>query len=233
MRAANGTGIVSSAILESDDVDEIDLEWLGGSVDQVQSNYFGKGNTTSYDRVEYHDVSETQSTSHNYTILWTANATTWYIDGAAMRTLEYDQAVSGKNYPQTPMKVKLGIWAGGDSGNDEGTIEWAGGETDYGQAPFTMVVEKVEINNWNPAQSYIYSDTSGDWASIKLDNSTISTAATGSNSSEASPTTTGMSLTASASALKQAAESSSSVSSIDRPRVWLGVVAGICMMTWL
>ena len=29
LRAAKGTGIVSSAILESDDLDEIDWEWLG------------------------------------------------------------------------------------------------------------------------------------------------------------------------------------------------------------
>jgi hypothetical protein len=47
VKAATGTGIVSCVILESDDLDEIDWEWLGGDVDQVQTNYFGKGNTTS------------------------------------------------------------------------------------------------------------------------------------------------------------------------------------------
>jgi len=44
MRAAPGTGIVSSAILQSDDLDEIDWEWIGGSSTKAQSNYFGKGN---------------------------------------------------------------------------------------------------------------------------------------------------------------------------------------------
>lgn len=44
LKAAPGTGIVSSAILESDDLDELDWEWLGGSdyVSKVQTNYFGK-----------------------------------------------------------------------------------------------------------------------------------------------------------------------------------------------
>lgn len=46
MKTASGTGIVSCAILESDDLDEIDWEWLGGTADQVETNYFGKGNTT-------------------------------------------------------------------------------------------------------------------------------------------------------------------------------------------
>lgn len=46
MKVAPGTGIVSCAILESDDLDEIDWEWLGGTADQVETNYFGKGNTT-------------------------------------------------------------------------------------------------------------------------------------------------------------------------------------------
>lgn len=38
MQAAPGTGIVSSLVLESDDLDEIDLEWLGGDTTQVETN---------------------------------------------------------------------------------------------------------------------------------------------------------------------------------------------------
>ena len=44
LKAAPGTGIVSSAILQSDDLDELDWEWLGGTeyASKVQTNYFGK-----------------------------------------------------------------------------------------------------------------------------------------------------------------------------------------------
>jgi beta-glucanase (GH16 family) len=71
-----------------------------------------------------------------------------------VRTLDYAAAVDGTNFPQTPMRIKIGIWAGGDPNNAEGTIEWAGGETDYTDGPFTMYVESVNILNYNPAQSY-------------------------------------------------------------------------------
>jgi len=67
------------------------------------------------------------------------------------------------------MNVRIGIWAGGDPNNAEGTIEWAGGETDYSAAPFTMVVEKVEVRNQNPGSSYQYGDLSGSFESIVVD----------------------------------------------------------------
>lgn len=161
-------------------IDFRDWEWLGGSPNEVQSNYFGKGNETSYDRAVTSAVTSSQSTSHNYTIYWTQASCEWYIDGELTRTLNYADALSGENYPQTPMRVKLGIWAGGDSDNSEGTIEWAGGETDYDDAPFTMTVESVKIENFNPGASYTYGDQTGDWSSIDIEESDNSTSTTAS-----------------------------------------------------
>lgn len=247
MRAAPGTGIVSSAILESDDLDEIDWEWLGGSADEVQTNYFGKGNTTSYDRSATYDVSDAQSTSHNYTVVWTSSSTTWIIDGTTVRTLNYDDALSGKNYPQTPMNVRVGIWAGGDSSNSEGTIEWAGGETDYDDGPFTMYVEKIEVTNYNPGSSYTYGDTSGDFDSIVInkDDGTSSTSgssatatktsssSSNSSNSNGASTATGTSMwwTASASAVKAAAQASGAVVKM-RANVWQYATITALWMLW-
>ncbi|KAF7155593.1 hypothetical protein CNMCM5623_008135 [Aspergillus felis] len=173
MRAANGTGIVSSIVMESDDLDEVD--W-------IETNYFGKGNTTSYDRAIWETVSTPQDEFHTYKVVWTAAAITWYIDGTSVRTLEYADALDGKNYPQTPMVVKLGIWAGGDPSNGEGTIEWAGGETDYDDVPFTMYVKSVNIINYNPAASYNYTDQTGSYTSIVASNSTTGSGIHSSNS---------------------------------------------------
>lgn len=39
LQAAPGAGIVSSFVLQSDTLDEIDWEWLGADPDEVQSNY--------------------------------------------------------------------------------------------------------------------------------------------------------------------------------------------------
>ncbi|KAH7380787.1 concanavalin A-like lectin/glucanase domain-containing protein [Pyrenochaeta sp. MPI-SDFR-AT-0127] len=192
MRSAAGTGIVSSAILQSSDLDEVDWEWLGGNTKQVQTNYFGKGNTTSYDRAVWSPVTDPQTVTRNYTILWTSSATTWYIDGTLIRTLAYADALGGKNYPQTPMNVRIGSWSGGDPANDEGTIEWSGGETNYNDAPFTMYLEKVEVVNDTPASSYTYGDMSGSYESIEVDgkDGATDTKSSSGSSSSATPTST-------------------------------------------
>lgn len=187
MKAAPGTGIVSSAILESDDLDEIDWEWLGGTATEVETNYFGKGNTSTYDRETYVQMADSQADFHNYTIVWTKDTTTWMIDGESVRTLAYADANGGSNYPQTPMRVKLGIWAGGDPSNPEGTIQWAGGETDYNDGPFTAYIQSVSITNYNPANSYTYGDLTGSYESIELGNTDVNTTtSSGSTGTDAS-----------------------------------------------
>lgn len=212
MKAAPGTGIVSSAVLESDDLDEIDWEWIGGVDDQVQTNYFGKGNTTVYDRGGTTNVSAVQAVSHNYTIDWTAERTVWYVDGTAIRTLLYADALAGQNYPQTPMRVKIGIWAGGDPDNSAGTIEWAGGQTDYADGPFTMTVQNVTVYNDNPAGSYVYGDQTGSYTSIDIDaaNVTESAASSDADSNTTATSSTGKSSTATSTGKSSTATSTSS-----------------------
>jgi len=145
MQASPGTGIVSSIVLESDDLDEIDWEWLGGNDTSVETNYFGKGNTSSYDRAYYYAVDSPTTEMHTYTIDWTKDAVKWSIDGQVVRTLEYSDANGGVDFPQTPLRVKLGNWCGGCSAAGEGTVEWAGGNTTFEDAPYLMYVESVKV----------------------------------------------------------------------------------------
>ncbi|KAL4976991.1 concanavalin A-like lectin/glucanase domain-containing protein [Aspergillus desertorum] len=172
MKAAPGVGIVSSIVIESDVLDEIDWEVIGGDTTQVQTNYFGKGDTSSYDRGTFEAVATPQEIFHTYTVTWSPDAISWIIDGNTVRTLNYADAKGGSRFPQTPARLRLGIWAGGDSGNAPGTIEWAGGQTDYSAGPFTMYVKSVYIENTYPGSEYTYSDNSGNWQSIKVDDST-------------------------------------------------------------
>ena len=190
MKASPGTGIVSSVVLESDVLDEIDWEWLGGDTKQVQTNFFGKGNTTTYDRGGFSDVSSPQDTFHTYTVDWTSERIQWIINGNVVRTLTYDDptTLGGKNYPQTPMRVKLGSWCGGCS-SSEGTVQWAGGKTSFDNAPYVMYIQSVDITNYNPAEAYEYSDKTGSYQSIKLINDGSSSSPSGgSGSSSASAT---------------------------------------------
>lgn len=87
---------------------------------EAQSNYFGKGNTETYDRGAIHPV-DSQGQFHTYGLDWTAEKLDWLIDGVVIRTLT-PAMVKGDFYPQTPMAARIGSWAGGDSGNEQGVI---------------------------------------------------------------------------------------------------------------
>ncbi|KAJ5545394.1 Concanavalin A-like lectin/glucanase subgroup [Penicillium sp. DV-2018c] len=196
MKTSAGQGIVSSAFLQSDDLDEIDWEALGTTTDKIETNYFGKGDTTTYDRQTWPAVSDLHNTFHTYGIKWTKESVVWLIDGAPVRTLNYNDAQGGSRFPQTPMNVHIGIWAGGAPTNPPGTIEWAGGLTDYSKGPYSMYIKSIDIKNYSPAKSYLWTDRSGSSDSIKLygsdavESSTTATSdATASFSTKASATT--------------------------------------------
>jgi beta-glucanase (GH16 family) len=113
-------------------------------------------------------VSDPQNQWHTYSVNWTSAAITYLVDNVPVRTLKYEDAKGGTRFPQTPMRLRLGIWAGGDPSVGQGTIEWAGGLTDYSKAPFTMYVDSTTVTNYSPADKYHYNDNSGDWKSIKV-----------------------------------------------------------------
>lgn len=171
MKAAPGAGIVSSVVLQSDTLDEIDWEWLGAANDEVQSNYFGQGQTTSYDRAAVHAADDSQNDFHTYTIDWTNERIVWQINGETVRVLEEGDAHG--QFPQSPCQFKLGAWSGGDPGNPEGTIGWSRGPTDYTQGPFTMVVQSASVIDYSTGDKYSYGDRTGTWGSIVAENGEI------------------------------------------------------------
>lgn len=186
VRAARGNGIVTSFVLQSDDLDEIDWEWLGGDNAQVQTNYFSKGCTEVYDRGGFSPVSDPINTFHTYTIKWTPEQLDWIIDGAVVRTLKNTGVAGCSGYPQSPMQIKLGTWVAGRKDAPQGTIEWAGGLPDWNTAPFDGYYQSIRIQDFMGAQGateateYQYSDRSGTWQSIKVIN----------DGSESKPSTT-------------------------------------------
>ena len=191
LKSAPGTGIVSSFVMESDDLDEIDWELLGSQPDQVQTNYFGKGQTGSYDRGST-TANPNGGTAYNtYTVDWSSSQIVWQINGNTVRTLLPENA--NGQYPQTPMQLKLGAWAGGDSSNKPGVIAWAGGNTDYSQGPFSMYIKSVTATDYSTGKSYQYSGTDGTWQQVKSNGGSVSGGSThvdASSSSTASTTST-------------------------------------------
>ncbi|KAF3013312.1 hypothetical protein E8E14_011006 [Neopestalotiopsis sp. 37M] len=168
MKAANGTGIISSIVYGSDDLDEVDWEFRGVDTNIAQSNYYGKGVTNSTSGASHTVSGNIQSEWHNYTNVWTKDKLEWWIDGTLARTLLPAAANDSRNYPQTPMKLSMGIWAGGDSSQAAGTIEWAGGATDYDAGPYTMYVKSARVEDYSSGKEYVYGDRTGDYTSITI-----------------------------------------------------------------
>ncbi|ODQ66729.1 hypothetical protein NADFUDRAFT_46113 [Nadsonia fulvescens var. elongata DSM 6958] len=164
VKAAPGVGIVSSFVLQSDTLDEIDIEWIGGDTTEFQTNWFSKGDTTTYDRGTFIGVHEPQTVWHNYTIDWTPDSLTWYLDGAVVRQLLPN---NGQGYPQSPMNIRIGSWAGGDPSNPPGTIQWAGGLTDYTKGPFDFSIKNLLVMDYSTGTEYKYTDNSGNMDSIE------------------------------------------------------------------
>ncbi|KAL2150804.1 hypothetical protein VTH82DRAFT_7367 [Thermothelomyces myriococcoides] len=206
VRAARGTGIVTSFVLQSDDLDEIDWEWLGADNTQVQTNYFSKGCTETYDRGGYSPVADPIGQFHTYTIKWTPEQLDWIIDGNVVRTLRNEGLEGCAGYPQTPMQIKLGTWVAGRKDAPQGTIDWAGGLTNFEEAPFDGYYQSLHIVDYmggrgaKEATEYQYTDRSGTWQSIKVvnngeesdddddDNTTTTTTTTSSKTSATSTT---------------------------------------------
>lgn len=201
-------------------------EGVGGYTDRIETNYFGKGDTTTYDRETWVNLDTPQETFHTYTVDWTKDSMTWLIDGNSVRTVKYAEAKDGSRYPQTPMKLRLGIWAGGDPDNGQGTIEWAGGETDYTQAPFSMYVKSVTVTNYNPADTYEWTDTSGSYQSIKASNGTSSDSSSSSTSGDSSSTSTSGSSTSTATGASASTTSDSSSAATSTSDSTTGAGAG-------
>ena len=180
LKAAPGAGIVSSFVMQSDDLDEIDWEFLGAEPDQVQTNFFGKGVTGSYDRGQTLTDTGSQDDFKTYTIEWNAEQIVWQIDGHTVRTLVPSDFPG--QYPQTPMQIKFGSWSAGDpSTNPPGTVNWAEGPTDYSQGPFTMQVRSISVQDYSTGSEYRYGDQSGRWQSIVAVGGSVNSAGTGSD----------------------------------------------------
>ncbi|KAJ5462269.1 Concanavalin A-like lectin/glucanases superfamily [Penicillium desertorum] len=170
VKMAKGAGIISSVILQSDDLDEIDWEWVGYNTRGVQSDFFGKGNTTTSDRGGYHAVSNADTEFHNYTSYWDKDRLEWWIDGDLVRTVNYSEplTVYGKNYPQTPCQVKVSNWPVGIKGQSQGNLDWGGGLVDWSDVPFTMTVSKIRVQDFSSGKEYKYTGHTGTYDSIEV-----------------------------------------------------------------
>ncbi|KAL6940466.1 hypothetical protein ACO0QE_004367 [Hanseniaspora vineae] len=148
LKTARSRGVVTSIVLFSSVHDEIDFEFLGGDLHNAQTNYYHQGELI-HTRMKLARVSsDTYENYHMYEIDWNENRIIWLIDGKPFRTLTkeetWDPVENIYKYPQTPMKLHIAVWPGGDAQNHPGTVAWAGGLIDWDNAP--DITEKGEFD---------------------------------------------------------------------------------------
>lgn len=125
------------------------------------------------------DLSDTYQNFHDYEIQWTPDQVVWLVDGKVGRTLKksdtWNATTNQFDFPQTPARVQLSIWPGGNATNSEYTIEWAGGEIDwnsedirnYGYDFATFSEVSIECFNassapgTNKGKGYYYNNAAG------------------------------------------------------------------------
>ncbi|KAM3432566.1 hypothetical protein NHJ13734_006810 [Beauveria thailandica] len=179
MQAAPGKGVITSIVLLSDDLDEIDLETVGSDTGRIQSNTFSRGDSTRHDLLGYLPVADTTrggggGGGHTYTVDWTTERIEFAVDGVVRRTLR--RADIPDRYPESPMRVKLGAWVAGYDGNAPGTIEWAGGVADFAKGAAEAVFKRVVVTDYaggsaatdRDVKEYSYGDRSGSSKSIRI-----------------------------------------------------------------
>ncbi|RYP17213.1 hypothetical protein DL765_004669 [Monosporascus sp. GIB2] len=167
MKIAPGQGIVSSAVLWSDVQDEIDWEFTGNQHGEkpfpppdgqwtIETNIFSHGKmwngATTYQKEAYKPTEQ----FHTYSVEWDENHINWYVDNRLARSISAGDTPQGFVFPSSPMKLQFGLWGGGDPDNSDWTVQWAGGEIDFNELPYTACVKSVNITNRYPACQYRY-----------------------------------------------------------------------------
>ncbi|KAI9295465.1 hypothetical protein K502DRAFT_280493, partial [Neoconidiobolus thromboides FSU 785] len=129
IKSARVGGVVSAFNLISKDGDEVDFEWVGHKETSVQTNYYYKG-ILDYSKGQFYDcTSNTHYNYHTYTINWTRDFISFYVDNVMIRKITkestYNPSTKSYNFPTSPVQVQFMLWDGG--AGSPGTRDWAGG----------------------------------------------------------------------------------------------------------
>lgn len=185
MKTSHLQGVITNFILMSDVKDEIDYEFVGNDLDHAQTNYYFQG-YTDYTKMKKGDVDNSFESYHDYEVDWSEDKIDWIIDGETVRTVKkddtYNETTKNYDFPQTPSRIQIALWPGGDKSQGKGTIEWAGGEIDWDaddikkQGYYYAALKSVEVECYdkpsgakgNGTKAYVYNDKTGKKDNVEL-----------------------------------------------------------------
>ncbi|KAG8216933.1 glycoside hydrolase family 16 protein [Butyriboletus roseoflavus] len=136
LKTGRWAGVVTAFITMSSIKDEIDWEFPGNTTTQGQTNYFWQADIPSVTNgVTETGLTDTYATWHDYTIDWTPDSLTFLVDGNITRTILAADTINNvtgvSQFPNTPSRIQLSLWAAGVSSEPEGTVIWGGGLIDW------------------------------------------------------------------------------------------------------
>lgn len=164
MKASHDSGVVTAFVLFSSVQDEIDVEWVGADLETVQTNFYWEA-VLNYTNSYNITTTNNYKNYHVYEVDWHEEYMTWSVNGEVGRTLykneTYNSTTGKYQYPQTPSRIQISLWPGGNSTNEEGTIEWAGGEIDWDSSDiedygyYYAVIQSVNITCYDPPSGIV------------------------------------------------------------------------------
>ena len=123
MKAGNAKSISSEISFlasgtrrDGTEADLFTLGWDDGEGDEFETFSTSGGSGNSTDQWETHDVKSPQTEYHNYTIDWTKDKLTFYVDGRVLRVVPSTDSAEFPNFP-----VRIAITHSDDGNPDYGT----------------------------------------------------------------------------------------------------------------
>jgi beta-glucanase (GH16 family) len=145
IRAIPYPSAITTLITMSQRKDEIDWELVGAHPTIAETNVFYKG-ITEYDiHSSKVNVPNGIQNSHYYTIDWTSQKISWFLDGGHARTVYRHNSTSpltppGERwFPSTPSQIQISVW-------DAGGSDWSGGPIPWGtKTRLSAMYEYIDI----------------------------------------------------------------------------------------
>lgn len=116
LKAPLKSSVVTAIQLFSNQQDELDFELVArrNTFNKVETNWYSKGNASYNVNLIVHTLNTDMNQDHVYTIIWTSESITWFVDGIQANKLEKSR-IDPTMFPNTPMRLAIGIWQGIDN----------------------------------------------------------------------------------------------------------------------
>lgn len=160
IKMAGGKGVISSFFLWKDkselqDVywNEIDIEKFGENCNQFLSNLlYGMPQANHSSVIETED--DLCADFHTYTIEWTPERITWFVDGVQMRESTPEDAVEFEENAEEGMQFRFNVWVGNSD---------FGGVLDTVVLPVHEFIDWVQYSEYTPGEGDENTDFTLSW----------------------------------------------------------------------